>query len=416
VRCALATDRSVSVADRRHAPDDRTSPSHDRSIAAADSVPAGADRPRVGRDLCLDDIDGYAMAGEHAQIASDRHYTGRDRALGACDLSAATVGLALHVADPTQLFRDHVAIVVARAHAMPDGVTTARDHDAISIARKLWHTVCTRGGIRPSVGRSRRIPTHIMNTVRRPIHRSAEGGRERRMNRSVRRRLEMAVRARNFCRARPSADNTSYEATIARLEAAIAQMETAAQQQEGGFRTRRSSVARRKDLRRRLQHELIRHVVTVAEDAAREQPSLAEHFRLPKGNEPNKTFLTVANKMLEQGRANRDVLLRHGMADKLLDDLAAAIGELEASIDETSDGLRSHVGASAELEAVSDEVMRLVEVLDGFNRYRFSGDADLLAEWENARHVVAGPRAKVEPADGTPTQPTTPTGEVRPAA
>jgi hypothetical protein len=99
-------------------------------------VPAGADRPRVGCDLCLDDIDGYAMAGEHAQIASDRHYTGRDRVLGACDLSAATAGLALHVADPTQLFRDHVAIVVARAHAMPDDVTTARDQGAISIARK----------------------------------------------------------------------------------------------------------------------------------------------------------------------------------------------------------------------------------------------------------------------------------------
>ena len=58
----------------------------------------------------------------------------------------------------------------------------------------------------------------------------------------------------------------------------------------------------------------------------------------------------------------------------------------------------------------------LRQVLDGFNRYRFSGDADLLAEWENARHVVAGPRAKAEPVEGTRVPPTTPTGEVKPAA
>jgi hypothetical protein len=225
----------------------------------------------------------------------------------------------------------------------------------------------------------------------------------------------MAVRARNFCRARPSADNASYEATLSRLEAAIAQMEAAATQQEGGVRTRRSSVVRRRDLRHKLQHELIRHVVTVAEDARREQPGLAEHFRLPKGNEPNKVFLTIAKGMLEQGQANRDVLLKHGLADKLLDDLASAIQQFESSLNETSDGRRSHIGARAELDAVGEEVMRLVDVLDGFNRYRFSGDADLLAEWESARHVEAGPRAK-ESAEAAPGEPTAPTGEVKPAA
>ena len=87
------------------------------------------------------------------------------------------------------------------------------------------------------------------------------------MNRNVRLRLEMGVRARNFCRARPSADNASYEATLKRLEAAIAQMEAAAAQQQGGYRTKRSSVVRRKELRHRLQHELMPHLVTVAEDA-----------------------------------------------------------------------------------------------------------------------------------------------------
>ena len=32
------------------------------------------------------------------------------------------------------------------------------------------------------------------------------------------------------------------------------------------------------------------------------------------------------------------------------------------------------MGAVAELQAVSDEVMQLVEMLDGLNRYRFGGE------------------------------------------
>ena len=44
--------------------------------------------------------------------------------------------------------------------------------------------------------------------------------------------------------------------------------------------------------------------------------------------------------MLEQGQVNREVLLKHGMADKLLDDLGSTIQQFKASIDETSDGRR----------------------------------------------------------------------------
>jgi hypothetical protein len=68
----------------------------------------------------------------------------------------------------------------------------------------------------------------------------------------------------------------------------------------------------------------------------------------------------------------------------------------------------SHSAYGAELDAVSDEVMQLVEMLDGLNRYRFGREAELLAAWESARHVVVGPRGEKEEAP--------PAGEVKPAA
>jgi hypothetical protein len=170
---------------------------------------------------------------------------------------------------------------------------------------------------------------------------------------------------------------------------------------------------RRQALRRRLHHELLRHLVTVADIAAAEQPGLAERYEMPKGNETNETFRTLAHRLLEQGQAEKEILVKHGLADKLLENLATAVDEFDGSVAQSNEGRQGHVGARAELQAVSDEVMRLVDMLDGLNRYRFAGKAELIAAWESARNVVAGPRA-AETAAGGPT-PSAESG-VRPAA
>ena len=110
----------------------------------------------------------------------------------------------------------------------------------------------------------------------------------------------------------------------------------------------------------------------------------------------------------EQGQASKELLARHGLADRLLADLEAAVAEFDGSVATSNEGRRSHVGARAALQAVSDEVMRIVEVLDGLNRYRFGGDAEMRAAWESARNVVSEPSAAgEEPAKE---------GEVKPAA
>src|SRR5918992_2144740 len=85
---------------------------------------------------------------------------------------------------------------------------------------------------------------HLNGRRAAPDHRSAEWWRERRMNRTVRRKLEMAVRVRDFSSAHPSTD-ANYAPVLARLEERIVRMETLAKQQEGGFLAKRSSVVRR---------------------------------------------------------------------------------------------------------------------------------------------------------------------------
>ena len=164
----------------------------------------------------------------------------------------------------------------------------------------------------------------------------------------------MAVRVRDFYRAHPSAD-ANHASVLGRLDEAIGRMEVLVAQQVGGVLSKRSSVLRRKDLRRRLNGGLLRHLVTIAGSAAEEKPELVEKYRLPSGNASNKLFRTVARKMLDQGVAEKELLVKHGLSATLLDDLSAAIDEFDASVAETSGGTLDHVLARAELETLSDE-------------------------------------------------------------
>ena len=73
------------------------------------------------------------------------------------------------------------------------------------------------------------------------------------------------------------------------------------------------------------------------------------------------------------------------------------MAEFDASVAETNEGQQDHMLARAELDTVSDEVMQLVGMLDGLNRYRFEQDPQLLVAWESAKRVTSGPRSeKVE--------------------
>jgi hypothetical protein len=227
----------------------------------------------------------------------------------------------------------------------------------------------------------------------------------------------MAVSVRDFNRKHPSTD-ASHTSVLNRLDGTISRIEEVGREQIGGFLSRHSSTVRRKELRRRLREGLLLHLVTVARDAATSKPALTEQFKLPEGNANSRAFQTAGRKLLEQGKAEQELLLKHGLGGSLLDDLSAALDEFDASVVETNAARQGHVVASAELEALSDEIMLLVGMLDGINQYRFEKQPELLAGWESAKRIPSGPQPvrvenPVNPATG-PVQ--AGPGEVQPAA
>ncbi|MFL5460448.1 MAG: hypothetical protein ACJ8AY_07155 [Gemmatimonadales bacterium] len=97
--------------------------------------------------------------------------------------------------------------------------------------------------------------------------------------------------------------------------------------------------------------------------------------------------------------------------------LENTLEQFQTLVEQGAAGRMAHVGASAELVTVAEEVVQVVKVMNGLIRLRFSTQPELLAAWESASNVVATPRPVTPPTGTTPPSGTPPaSGEVRPAA
>src|SRR6266508_2497160 len=112
------------------------------------------------------------------------------------------------------------------------------------------------------------------------------------MNRLISRKMEMAVRVRDFSDTHPSAD-PSFVTVLGRLKEGIDRIVELSGQQVGGFLSKHSGSLRRRDIRRRIRDGLLRHLVTVAEDASAEKPELRAKFELPAHNLSHVRFQAV---------------------------------------------------------------------------------------------------------------------------
>jgi hypothetical protein len=213
----------------------------------------------------------------------------------------------------------------------------------------------------------------------------------------IRRKLAMAVRARDFAQAHPSTD-ASYTALVARLQDRLTRADGLAMLQRDGHNGERAAVAHRGALRATIQRVQLRHLVGVAAMAAKDHPDLSGSFVYPDSGGPYHTFITAARSMLAAAAPNKDLFASLGLGDTFLDELTQAVAEFDATTEAAHARRRDHVGARAELATLADECIKLTGLLDGFYRIRFRNDSQSLAEWESSRNVVGPFRPKQQPA------------------
>lgn len=217
------------------------------------------------------------------------------------------------------------------------------------------------------------------------------------MNAVTRRKLSMATRVLDFEQAHPATD-VGHVALVARFEGLVAKADALALRQRDGTLSERAAINRRLQFRDAITRQL-RHLVQVAEVAARSEPVLAGRFVAGPRQAPHRNFLTVAKTLLAAATAHEALLVPQGLGERFVRDLTAGVATFEALSETIHAGRRDHVGARAELQAVGEEIGEVVRLLDGLNRGRFEGQPELLAAWESARNVEGPFRTPREAPD-----------------
>ncbi|HEV2084406.1 MAG TPA: hypothetical protein VGR09_04940 [Gemmatimonadales bacterium] len=206
------------------------------------------------------------------------------------------------------------------------------------------------------------------------------------MNFDIRRKLDMAGRVRDFCRTH-GGQNPGHTDAVARLEERLARAEALAKQEVAGRLAVAGAVVNKEQLRQEIQ-ETVALLAGLAGPAAREEPELAVAIARPRVQLSHQVFLTRARVAADTGSAHKELLARYGMPENFLTDLGAALDNFERALNEKHMGRAAHVGARAELEAVTSEIMLIVRQLDALNRFHFRKDAESLAAWKSARDVA----------------------------
>lgn len=225
----------------------------------------------------------------------------------------------------------------------------------------------------------------------------------------------MGTRVLNFSRAHPDA-SPGYAAALSRLEDRLTRADLLATQQREGIFEVRAATARKRDLRRMMQRSQLVHVARVAKVAAKELPELAQKFVLAPDSAAYLAFRTAARSLAAEAQNQKEVLVKHGLADTVLESLVQSLDQFDQAVGQGTDGRRSHVGASAELNAVADEIVQIVKVMGGLNRFRFANDHEALAAWESASNTFGPVHSIGSKPTPAPSEPPAAGAEIKPAA
>jgi hypothetical protein len=230
----------------------------------------------------------------------------------------------------------------------------------------------------------------------------------------------MSKRVLSFSRAH-SDSSEGYATVLARLEKAVAEADVLAERQRNGINAARQATGVKRALRRKIRRTQLFHLARVAESAAAEVPEIHQKFRLVREAVPYLAFRTAARGMLAEAQSHKELLVRQGLLDSVLQSLAENLDKFDAAVEQGTEARRAHVGASAELAALAEELTQVVRLMDGINRSRFSEDPDSLAQWESASNVVGPPRgdsgeARKRGSTEVPPAAPLPAGEIKPAA
>jgi hypothetical protein len=227
------------------------------------------------------------------------------------------------------------------------------------------------------------------------------------MNAKSRRQIEMGRRVLEFVRQHQD-QSPAFVGAVARLQDRLNRAAQLAQQQLDGRSEVHAATALKADLRKLMLKAHLDHLSNVARVAAVDDPELVQKFTFPEDATTYLAFQTAASGMAAEAESRKELLLKHGLSEDVLSNLKVNLDQFQVAVEQGAAGRLTHVAASSELIAVSEELVQVVKVMNGLVRIRFGGQPEVLAAWESASNVFGPIRPDTRPEPGTPGGQSTP--------
>jgi len=220
------------------------------------------------------------------------------------------------------------------------------------------------------------------------------------MNRVTRRRLDRLDRVFTFSQQHLTQVQGYIEA-MKQLGEQLDRVRELTTQSEAGDLAEEASTARKQAMRLVIEEDHLAHFVRIARSVTPSDPELRKLFRMPRRGISLQAFLPAARAMAAEAEKRRELLIGEGLPETFGEDLNTALEGYAEAVSQKNSGRASHVGARADLRALTKEMGLLVRRLDSINRYRFRNDAELLAAWNSVQDMSWPSSGKAGPAGGT---------------
>ena len=238
--------------------------------------------------------------------------------------------------------------------------------------------------------------------------------------------FEMVTRTVKFNGVEPDTD-PGHGITADRLKQVQDGMAVAIAAQRAGRIKRHGGSIEKRRIKREMLAGPIAYLVELGELAGRDHPELAADLRYAPAGHAYLAHRTAARGLRAAAVSHKEVLSQYGYSDALMELYDQQLSQFDAAMQDADDGRAAQKSATAVLEKLAAEAVRLVRLLDARNQHRFKGNPELLSAWLDASTIL-GRRLPHDPADDEPApspeqgepqvQGGTPAagGDVRPAA
>ena len=190
--------------------------------------------------------------------------------------------------------------------------------------------------------------------------------------------------------------------TFAELDALIANLEQHASIQVANSGGSRVGTTTRATLRAVLKETLKAfHITALALEI--DIPGLANQFRVPSGGD--KALLNAARSFLKEATPLKARFIEHEMPPDFLEELTREIDEFEAAVAEQTRSKQARVKATASLESLMEQGLKIVQRLDAIVRNKYRNDRPMLSVWGSASHIERHNSRSTHPPKTAPTKP-----------